>query len=166
MNTKADKGNSIIVIYIEEYNKKVNTFIANNSFHKTNNDITKRLQQDIRNTINECQNIIPKEERWKVINLNPTSPSIKGLIKIHKTETPIRPVVNWKNAPAYKAVRILARKLHTYISLPYCFNVKNTTHLIADLQEIPYDQNLRLASFDITNMYTNIPTQDLATIIK
>jgi len=44
--------------------------------------------------------------------------------------------------------------------------VKNTTHLIVDLQEIPYDQNLRLASFDITNMYTNIPTYDLATIIK
>jgi len=39
-------------------------------------------------------------------------------------------------------------------------------HLIADLQEIPYNQNLRLASFDITNMYTNIPTHDLATIIK
>ena len=44
--------------------------------------------------------------------------------------------------------------------------MKNTTHLIAELQEIPYDQNLRLASFDITNMYTNIPTHDLATIIK
>jgi hypothetical protein len=39
-------------------------------------------------------------------------------------------------------------------------------HLIADLQEILYNQNLRLASFDITNMYTNIPTHDLATIIK
>ena len=44
--------------------------------------------------------------------------------------------------------------------------MKNTTLLVADLQEILYDQNLRLASFDITNMYTNIPTHDLATIIK
>jgi hypothetical protein len=134
MITKADKCNSIKIIYTEEYNRKVYTFIANNSFHKTSNDINKKLQRDIRNTINECQNIIPKEERWKVINLNLTSPSIKGLIKMHKTEAPVRPIVNWKNAPAYKLARILVRKLQTYISLPYCFNVKNTTGLITDLQ--------------------------------
>jgi hypothetical protein len=59
---------------------------------------------------------------------------------------------------------MLAKKLHIYFSLPYAFNVKNSTHLIEDLQEIPYDQNLKLASFDITNMYTNIPTHDLTTI--
>jgi len=110
MITKADKGNSIIIIYTDDYNKKANAFIANNSFQKTSNDITRKLQRDIRNTINDCQNIIPKEERWKVINLNPTSPSIRGLIKIHKTEAPIRPVVNWKNAPAYKLARTLAKK--------------------------------------------------------
>jgi hypothetical protein len=139
MITKADKGNSIIILYIEEYNKKVSTFIASNNFHKAMNDITSKLQRDIRNTINECQNIIPKEKRCKTINLNPTAPSFKGLIKIHKTEAPIRPVVNWRNAPAYKETRMLAKKLHIYISLPYCFNVKNSTHLIEDLQEIPYD---------------------------
>jgi hypothetical protein len=46
------------------------------------------------------------------------------------------------------------------------FNVKNTTQLINDLTDIPYDQNLRLASFDITNMYTNIPTNKLIDIIN
>jgi hypothetical protein len=44
--------------------------------------------------------------------------------------------------------------------------VKNSTQLIKDLQEIPYDQNVRLASFDITDMYTNIPTQNLMAIIS
>ena len=166
MITRADKSNSIIIIYTEDYNKKVNTFITNNSFHKICSDLTKKLQRNVRNTIHECQNIIPKEERWKVINLNPSSPSIRGLIKIHKIEAPIRPVVNWKNAPAYKLARTLAKKLQTYTALPYCFNVKNTTSLITDLQGIPYDQNLRLASFDITNMYTNIPKHELPTIIN
>jgi hypothetical protein len=31
---------------------------------------------------------------------------------------------------------------------------------------MPYDQNLKLASFDITNMYTNITKHDLITIIN
>jgi hypothetical protein len=120
----------------------------------------------MRNTINDCQTIIPKENQWRNINLNPAAPSLKGLIKIRKLEAPIRLVVNWKNAAAYKAAKTLTKNLLTYIPLPYCFNVRNSTHLIEDLHEIPYDQNIRLASFDITNMYTNIPTHDLMTIIK
>jgi hypothetical protein len=159
--TRADKGNSIIIIYAEEYIKKVSTFITDNNFHKATNDITKELQRDIKNTINNCQTIIPKENRRKNINLNPTTPSLKGLIKIHKPEAPIRPVVNWRNAPAYKAAKTLTKNLHKYIPLPYCFNVKNSTHLIEDLHTIPYDHNLRLASFDITNMYQNPHTRTL-----
>jgi hypothetical protein len=74
-------------------------------------------------------------------------------------------VINWKNALAYKIAKMLTKKLLTYIPLPYTYNVKNTTHLINDLKEIPYNRNLRLASLDITNMYPNIPTSELITII-
>jgi hypothetical protein len=35
-----------------------------------------------------------------------------------------------------------------------------------ELQELPHGQNIRLASFDITNMYTNIPTSKLPKILK
>ena len=34
-----------------------------------------------------------------------------------------------------------------------------------DFLEIPYDQNLKFVSFDITNMYSNIPTNELIKII-
>jgi len=43
--------------------------------------------------------------------------------------------------------------------------VRNTAHLINDLNEIPYDQNLKLAPFVITNTYTNIPTNKCLAII-
>ena len=61
----------------------------------------------------------------------------KGLGKIHKKDTRIRHIINWKNAPAYKLAKILAEKLQTNILLPYIFNVRNTAHLINDLNEIP-----------------------------
>ena len=35
-----------------------------------------------------------------------------------------------------------------------------------DLTEIPYNQELKLISFDIDNMYPNIPTDKLISIIK
>jgi hypothetical protein len=54
----------------------------------------------------------------------------------------------------------------THTPLPYIFNVRNTSQLINDLTDIPYDHNLRLVSFDITNMYINIPTNELLGIIN
>jgi len=53
---------------------------------------------------------------------------------------------------------MFSEKIETYIPLPYVFNVKNTTQLIKDLTDIPFDPKLKLASFDITDVYSNIRT--------
>jgi hypothetical protein len=52
------------------------------------------------------------------------------------------------------------------IPLPNTFNVKNSPLLMEKLSQIPYTDNLRLASFDIKDMYTNIPTHKLPNILK
>jgi uncharacterized membrane protein len=36
----------------------------------------------------------------------------------------------------------------------------NTTQLLYELQEVPFDSNLKLASLCITIMYTNVPKQN------
>jgi len=131
--SKADKGNSTVVLYLDDYNRKVNEFISSNNFTTANADIKKTLQKGVRNTINECQNLIQKREKWKLMNLNPTAPTMRGLIKIHKEGTPIRPAVNWRNAPGYKLVQALTRKLTSYIPLPFAYNMKNTVQLMDDL---------------------------------
>jgi hypothetical protein len=53
-----------------------------------------------------------------------------------------------------------------FIPLPYIFNVKNSVCLINDLHDIPFEKDLKFVSFGITNMYTNIPPQELVEIIK
>jgi len=138
--TKADKGKSTTIIYESDYNSKVHAFITNNNFTQLTHDVTNKLQWNIRTTINECNDIIQKDKKWKYINLNPATPTIRGLIKIHKHEAPIRPTVNWKNAPVYKLAKLQMKELQTHIPLPYTFNVKNTVQLINDLANIPYNQ--------------------------
>ena len=56
--------------------------------------------------------------------------------------------------------------IQLYIPLPNAFNVKNPTHLLKDLYDIPYEQGTKLASFDIVNMYPNIPTNELIPILE
>jgi hypothetical protein len=139
-------------------------FISNN-FATLLQDPTNKFQKSLQVTMKKCQSIIPQNQRWKYINLNPTPPTIRGLIKLHKQGHPIRPTVNWTNTPACKTAKLLKEKLGLYIPLPYAFNIKNPTLLITDLNNIKIDPDLKFASFDINNMYSNIPTTELINII-
>jgi hypothetical protein len=82
------------------------------------------------------------------------------------TDSPVRPIVNWKNAPAYKLDKVLSNKLEIYIPLPCIFNIKSTTHVMKDLLEIPFDKNVKLVSFDTTNMFSNVPIRNLLEIME
>jgi len=118
----ADKGNYMIVLPTHQYETKIQNFILN--FHTTTTDPTNIFQTQNRQIIKESTILIPKDSRWKYINMNPSAPSIKGLIKIHKPYQPIRPVVNWRNAPAYKLSRLFTEKIHRIAPLPNAFNIK------------------------------------------
>jgi hypothetical protein len=109
--TKADKGNSTVILYEAEYNSKVETFLTNNTFQVEPKDPTKRFQTEVRKNINSCTLIITTDRRWKYINLNPSPPTLRGFVKIHKQNAPIRPIINWRNAPAYELAKLISDKI-------------------------------------------------------
>jgi hypothetical protein len=74
-------------------------------------ELTDKSQKQIRQYIRQSNNIISKEDKFKYININPTTPNIYGLIKIHKHNMPIRSTVNWQNVPAYKTAKFLTWQL-------------------------------------------------------
>jgi hypothetical protein len=92
--TKSDKGNSIVIMYNTDYNDKVSNFIRNNNAQVTTNNTTATFQKELKLTLKECKTIISPEISWKLTNLNPKTPNLKGLLKGHKTNMPIRPVVH------------------------------------------------------------------------
>jgi hypothetical protein len=150
--SKADKGNSVVIIYQNIYHEKIMKLIGNNYLTSIKGDFTKGFQKELRSSINERHQIIQNDIKWKYINQNPSSPTISGLIKIHSVDSPVRPIVNWTIARAYKLAKILSKDLEIYIPLPHIFNVKNTIQLMKDQLEIPFKKDLKFVSFDITNM--------------
>ena len=155
-----------MIIYKDEYIQKVKDFISNNEASETSEHITTKFQKDVRTTLNECRHLIDTHKKWKYINLHPGAPILRGLIKVHKEDTPIRPIVNFRNAPTYNVTKMLANVLTNYIPLPSVYNVKNSVQLMKDLDYIPCPPDLRLASLNISNMYTNTPTNELLDIIE
>ena len=97
--------------------------------------------------------------------MNPSAPYIKGLIKIHKPDQPIRPVANWRNASAYELSNVFTEKAHRIAPLPNAFNMKNTRDLIQNLSDTPLLPHYSLASLDITNLSSNIAVIETRTVL-
>jgi hypothetical protein len=91
---------------------------------------------------------------------------LKAFLKIHKLHNPIRPVVSYRQAPAYKVALFLDKFLKEILALPNTYNVKNSLTLIEELKQINFNPNSRLCSFDIDNMYPNIPKLQVMHIIN
>ena len=61
--TKADKGNTVVLLLIlptQQYETKLQDFIQNNDFHIQATDPTKTFQTQVRTTIKQSPNLIPK----------------------------------------------------------------------------------------------------------
>ena len=49
-----------------------------------------------------AEGLINTEDKGRYVSLNPHIPTLKGVLKVHKDGTPIRPIVDYTQAPAYK----------------------------------------------------------------
>jgi len=124
------------------------------------------FQKEVTHTLNLCKILIHLESKWKYTNMNPQTPRLKGLIKIHKDDMPIRPVVDYSQAPAYQLAKKLNNILETFLPLPNTFNITNSMQLMNEISEIPFTPDLQLASLDISDLYSNILTDDIEHIIR
>ena len=43
---------------------------------------------------------------------------IKGLVKVHKKDIPIRPTANYRSAPSYRVAKMFSEKLNNVYSTP------------------------------------------------
>jgi hypothetical protein len=110
--------------------------------------------------------IISKEQQRQVIQMKPNAPYLNVLIKTHKQNTPIRPVINNRPAPAYKLAKFLNKTLNQMITLPYTYALKNTLEIAHKLHDLHINNQHRLATFDIKDLYVKLPMQDIIRATK
>jgi hypothetical protein len=75
-------------------------------------------------------------------------------------------VVNNINAPTYKLAKFLTKTLKEYITLKYQYNAVNSKVLAQELKHFKLNNNHRLITFDVKDLYVNIPTAETLNIAK
>ena len=59
--TKADKGNTVVIMDMTEYDNKIQDFIVNNNINKLNSDPTEHYVKRLNQSINKCTHLLTSE---------------------------------------------------------------------------------------------------------
>ncbi|XP_071448005.1 uncharacterized protein [Hetaerina americana] len=95
--TPADKGNAMVLMKKDDYNRKINSLLNDETYSEEKRDPTSRIQKEIKQII--TQSSIPPEERRWIVESAPKPPRLYGLPKIHKPGVPLRPINNMQRNP-------------------------------------------------------------------
>jgi len=98
--------------------------------------------------------------------LNPKAPILRGQPKTHKENVPIRPVINYRNAPTFKICKYLNTKVQNSLVWEKDYSIKNCYDLIDKIKEIQIPEDTIFLSFDVNNMYANIPKHETLQILE
>jgi len=166
---RPDKGNGVVLMNKLDYINKMNTVLNNDAdFNKCNLDIFK-LSLKLEDSLNHILRKLLKNKKIDKIFYNNafasgSSPGILyGLPKIHKTDIPLRPILSAINSHNFKLAKCLIPLVTPYSSNLHTIN--NSYNFKEWLLKIDNVHQHFMASFDITSLYTNIPTSDAINIL-
>ena len=166
MIMQADKGKTLVIIYKQDFHNKVHTFLTDNKFQATPKNPTNKYQKQITQTVKQCNLIFNKEQIKHLTQRNPKPPTLKARLKLHKAGNLIRPVINNRNAPSYKAAKKLNRILQQDLSLDNRFTTVNSSTLAQDLTKLNINKKHRLITSDKKDLYVNIPITETIYIAR
>ena len=85
-------------------------------------------------------------------------PRIYGLLKIHKADTPLRPIVLCVNTFAYDLSAFLANVLSP-LAGNLNFTVKDSTDFASTIASEEIQDHQIMVSFDMESLFTNVPIE-------
>ncbi|XP_044760307.1 uncharacterized protein LOC123317762 [Coccinella septempunctata] len=156
---RADKGNKVVIITKDEYNKKMQELLDDKTTYKgMKRDMTVTMEKKNNKIVKDWlqEKYITAQEAKTMIVHNSKISKMYGLPKVHKENIPLRPIVSFIQSPLYKLSKYMANILSKVTNTnPYY--IKNSFHLKESLKNIKIQNDHRLYSLDVKSLYTNIP---------
>ena len=163
----ADKGVALVVMKREDYYTKAEELLNTNTYTTIDCDPTTRYKNKLVSLLKsiKTQGGINEALYKKLYPTGAGVPKFYGLPKIHKRETPLRPIVSSIGAVSYQTSKELARILSPLVGRsPY--HVHNNQDLLEDLRSIKLGKDECLMSFDVKALFTSVPIEPAIEIIQ
>lgn len=156
--TTSDKGNKTVIMDREDYDSKILKLLEDkNTYRPIRTDPTDFLQRKNNKLVNELykNKYIDAYTKNVLICDSGNAPRFYGLPKIHKDNTPLRPICSSMNVPCYKLSQHVSQILRSLVNPE--LNIKNAVELKNKLNQMKIEEDEVVVSFDAVSLFTNIP---------
>ncbi|XP_072050040.1 uncharacterized protein [Amphiura filiformis] len=164
----ADKGKSTVVLDKVEYEEKLTTMLDDK---KTYEELPAVPTQKYKRKLVSMLSNMKKEGKISEVKykqLYPTAENVPRLYctpKIHKPNTPLRPIVDYTATIGYSTSIWLADILGGLVGNTQ-HHVKNSQHLSEELSKVIIEEEDILNSHDVGSLFTNTPIDQVLNIVK
>ena len=164
-----DKGIGICLMKKSLYQSKMNHIINLPQFEKiikirkNQKHPVLKEEERIQATLKELldQNKIGQILYEKMRPKGSQPPRLYGLAKVHKENTPVRPVLSMPGSAYYG----VAKQVAFWLShIPQCKINSSTKSVCDSLKDIKLDENHELISLDVSSLYTNVPVTEAISV--
>ncbi|MES9973314.1 MAG: reverse transcriptase domain-containing protein, partial [Candidatus Thiodiazotropha sp.] len=158
--TKADKGNTTIVMDRSEYHDKVKKHLMEGPYKKVNginiDTIMSKEKEAVGNYLRVIKEKLGKAKWYALYPKAITMPRLYGQPKVHKPGIPIRPIVDGIDSPTHELARHLAQVLKPLTGKTQSY-IKNGHSFVEKIKQVTIEPEDTMISFDIVSLYTNVP---------
>ena len=161
----ADKGMSMVVMDKEDYNTKSEELLQTSTYQILSTDPTNRHKLISLLKSIKAEGGISETTYKMLYPTGDTTPKYYGLPKVHKKDTPLRPIVSSIGSVAYETAKELSRILKPLVGRS-TLHVRKNQDFIQSIEEVTVESEECMISFDVKALFTSIPIQPTLNIIK
>ena len=166
--TKADKGNATVIIKKSAYYEKMTMLFNDEKYYeKIKKNPFATLERKTRlyiNKLNEMNFLMNDTIISRVAQKCNVSKGY-SLIKIHKVNNPVRPIISATNSPTYNLSKILSKFLYEHLKKPFS-HIKNSLELKEKLEGIIIPDGFEIIILDVVSLSTNVPEYLICSAIE
>ena len=160
---KPDKGRGVVIMNKSDYLSKMYNILNDTTKFKEIKNIdpflhTLRTEDKINRFIKKFNNneFISNKKIGTVSGSNPGI--LYGLPKVHKNNTPVRPILAAYNTSTYNIAQKLVPELSHITTNDY--TISNSFEFAKEITSFKDSDKFFMVSFDIESLYTNIPLKE------
>ena len=162
---KPDKSRGVVIMDRNQYKQKMQQILQDESkFRKIENPNIYKICQSAEDKINSFLRDLKKlgkidASQYNQMYTNNAAPGILyGLAKVHKPNTPLRPVLAAYEMASYNVAKFLVPHLDPYTHNEY--SIKNSYSFQQSVSELSFSHPVHIVSYDVSSLYTQIPINE------
>ena len=163
----SDKGLAMVIMDRQDYVNKANHLLNQSAYKSIAKDPTNSIKNKLINILKRVKTKTGLDSNTYK-SMNPTgcvTPKFYGLPKIHKPDTPLRPIVSSCGSVTYGVAKELAKILKPLVGKsPH--HITSTQDFVEQARHIKQEPGECLSSYDVSALFTSVPIDPALNIIK